>query len=225
VHWNLAWENEWAPRWVSRIEYIQKNGRDQTRLAALPTPAGFDILYNNSGRSDYRAVEFTLDRPIRTDLRILASYTYSIAKARPSLSLDFPDPAVEAIPEVPVEWNTPHRFVTWGYFPLPSHLNASFSVEARSGFPYTAVDDLNHIVGGYNAQKLPTFFTTNASLEKQIPIPFANGKRVALRVGVTNLFNHFNPRFVDANVNSPNYGLFTDSSRRHFVARIRILKK
>jgi outer membrane receptor protein involved in Fe transport len=225
VHWNLAWENEWAPRWVSRIEYIEKNGRDQTRLAALPTPAGFDVVYNNSGRSDYRAVEFTVDRPIRTDLRILASYTYSNAKARPSVSLDFPDPAVEAIPEVPVEWNTPHRFVTWGYFPLPSHLNASFSVEARSGFPYTAIDDLNHIVGGYNAKNMPTFFTTNASLEKQIPIPFANGKRVALRVGVTNLFNHFNPRFVDANVNSPNYGLFTDSSRRHFVARIRILKK
>src|SRR5439155_2598784 len=44
LHWNVAWENEWAPRWVSRIEYIQKNGHDQTRLAAVDTPEGFDIL-------------------------------------------------------------------------------------------------------------------------------------------------------------------------------------
>ena len=225
LHWNLAWENEWAPRWVSRVEYIQKNGRDETRLAARTTPEGFDLIYNNSGKSNYRAVEFSLDRPIRTDLRFLASYTYSNARARPSLSLDFPDPAVEFVPEVPVAWNTPHRFVSWGYFPLPSHLTGSFSVEARSGFPFTAIDDLNHIVAGYNSRTMPAFFTTNASLEKQIPIPFGNGKRVALRVGVTNLFNHFNPRFVDPNINSPNFLQFSDSSRRHFVARVRILKK
>ena len=225
LHWNFAWESEWAPRWVSRIEYIQKNGRDQTRLAALNTAEGFDMLFDNSGRSHYRAVEFTLDRPIRTDLRILASYIYSNGKARPAISLDFPDPAVELIPEVPVEWNATHRFVSWGYFPLPSHLNASFSIEARSGFPFTAINDLNHIIGGYNNNRMPAFFTTNASIEKQIPILFGNGKRIAVRVGVTNLFNHFNPRFVDPNINSPNFLHFSDSSRRHFVARLRILKK
>jgi len=225
LHWNVAWENEWAPRWVSRIEYIQKNGRDQTRLASVDTPEGFDILFDNSGTSHYRAVEFSIDRPIRTDLRILASYIYSSAKARPSLSLDFPDPTVESLPEAPVEWNATHRFVSWGYFPLPSHFNASFSVEARSGFPFTAVNDLNHVIGGYNSHRMAAFFTTNASLEKQLPIPFGNGKRVAVRVGVTNLFNHFNPRFVDPNVNSPNFLHFSDSSRRHFVARLRILKK
>jgi len=108
---------------------------------------------------------------------------------------------------------------------LPSHLYASFSIEARSGFPFTAINDLNHVIGGYNSNRMPAFFTTNASLEKQLPIPFGNGKRVALRIGVTNLFNHFNPRFVDPNVNSPNFLHFSDSSRRHFVARLRILKK
>ena len=224
LHWNLAWENEWAPRWVSRVEYIQKAGRNDTRLAALPTPQGFDMVFNNSGKSDYRAVELTFDRPLRTNLRLLASYTYSNARARPSMSLDFPDPAVESLREAPVEWNTRHRFVSWGYFPLPSHLNASFSVEARSGFPFTAFDDLNHVIGAYNSNRLPNFFATNASLEKELPIPFGNRKRVGVRIGVTNLFNHFNPRFVDANIDSPNFMRFTDSSRRHFVARLRILK-
>jgi len=225
VHWNAAWEHEWSPRWVSRIDYIQKKGRDQIRVAAQTNPNGFDMIFNNSGTSDYRAVEFSLDRPIRTNLRFLASYVYSNAKARPSLALDFPDPAVETMPEAPVEWNTPHRFVGWGYFPLPSNIRASFSVEARSGFPFTSVDNLNHVAGVYNSRTMPAYFVTNANVEKEIPIPFGSGKRVALRIGVTNLFNHFNPRFVDANVNSPYFLHFSDSSSRHFSARVRILKK
>jgi outer membrane receptor protein involved in Fe transport len=225
VHWNLSWENEWAPRWVSRINYIQKTGRNQVRVAAEPNPAGFNMVFDNSGRSDYRAIEVSLDRPIRTNLRFLASYIYSNAKARPSLALDFPDPAVELFPEAPVAWNTPHRFVAWGYFPLPSELSASFSVEARSGFPFTAVDELNRVVGAYNQQNMPAYFVTNASVEKQIRVPFGSGKKIAFRVSVTNLFNRFNPRFVDPNVDSPGFLSLSDSSARHFSARVRILKK
>jgi outer membrane receptor protein involved in Fe transport len=223
LHWNVAWDNELAPRWVTRVDYIRKYGHDQTRFAAQPTPAGFDMFYNNSGKSDYHAVEISLDRPIRTNLRFLASYIYSSAKARPSIALDFPDPAVENIGEVPVEWNAPHRFVGWGYFPLPSGLSVSFSVEARSGFPFNTFDDFNHVVGAYNQQKMPAYFVTNASVEKQVPIPGGKGKRMAFRVGVTNLFNRFNPRAVNANVNTPI--AFSDSSSRHFSARVRLLKK
>jgi hypothetical protein len=98
-------------------------------------------------------------------------------------------------------------------------------VEARSGFLYSAVDDLNHIVGGYNSRTMPMYSVTNASIEKEIPIPFGSGKRMAFRVGVINLFNRFNPRFVDANVDSPTFGSFSDSSSRHLYARVRILKK
>ena len=225
LHWNVAWENEWARRWVTRVDYIRKYGRDQMRLAAETTATGFDLVYGNSGQSNYHAFEISLDRPIRDNLRFLASYIYSGAKARPSVALDFPDPAVEWVPEAPVDWNTPHRFVGWGYFPLPSGVAASFTVEARSGFPYTAVDDLNRIVGGYNERQMPVYFVTNASVEKQVPIPLGKGKRMAVRVGVTNLFNRFNPRYVNSNVNSPYFLALSDSSARHFSARVRILKR
>jgi hypothetical protein len=102
-------------------------------------------------------------------------------------------------------------------------MNASYSVEVRSGFPYSAVDLVNKVVGGYNSLAMPAFFVTNFSMEKEIPIPFK--RRVAVRVGVTNLFNRFNPRFVDPNIASPGFMTFSDSSARHFVGRIRILKK
>jgi outer membrane receptor protein involved in Fe transport len=225
LHWNLSWEAEWAPRWVTRIDYIEKHGRDQARLASATTAEGFDMVFNNSGRSGYHAIEINFDRPIRDNLRFLASYIYSDAKARPSLALEFPDPAVEHVLEAPVNWNTPHRFVGWGYFPLPSGVSASFSVEARSGFPFNAFDDLNRVVGEYNSRQMPAYFVTNASVEKQIPIPLGRGKRMAFRVGVTNVLNRFNPRFVNWNVNSPYFLSLSDSSSRHFSARVRILKK
>jgi hypothetical protein len=69
------------------------------------------------------------------------------------------------------------------------------------------------------------FFTTNAGIEKDFPIPFASGKRIAFRIAATNLFNRFNPRFIDANVDSPTFMALSDSSGRHFSARVRILKK
>jgi outer membrane receptor protein involved in Fe transport len=215
IHWNLSWEQDWGSRWVTRINYIQKHGFDQIRIGA-------PLEVNNSGVTHYRAVELSLDRPIRTDLRVLASYVYSIDKERPSLSIDFPDPAVEAIPEAHTGWDAPHRFLTWGYFPFFLHTSASFSVEARSGFPYTAVDNQNRVVSGYNAARFPMFFVANATFEKEIPAVF--GKRMALRLGVLNLANHFNPRFVDMNVNSPTFGKYSDSTGRNFVARLRLIK-
>jgi hypothetical protein len=97
------------------------------------------------------------------------------------------------VPEVPVDWNTPHRFVGWGYFPLPKGFSGSFTVEARSGFPYTLVNDLNRVVGRIQRPAHARILVTNASVEKQIPIPLGKRKADGIRVGVTNLFNRFNP--------------------------------
>ena len=223
VHWNAAWDHEWSPRWVSRINYIQKRGKHQTRLAALPTAGNFDLIFNSSGKSSYDAVELSVDRPIRTNLRVLASYTYSQAKSRPTLTMDFPDPSVELIDNALVDWNSRHRFLTWGYFPFFMRSAASYAIEARSGFPFSPIDQLGRMAGSYNGLSMPTFFVTNFSLEREIP--FLLGKRVAIRIGATNLFNRFNPRSVDPNVNSPTFLRLSDSSGRSFVGRIRLIKK
>src|SRR5262249_2141418 len=129
VNWNVAWDQQWAPRWVSRVNFIEKRGKHQTRLAAIPDSNGYGLEFNSSGKSTYDAVELSIDRPIRTNLRILGSYIYSQSKAKPSLTFDFPDPALENIPLAPVGWNTSHRFLTWGYFPFVLQSAASFAVE------------------------------------------------------------------------------------------------
>jgi hypothetical protein len=223
MHWNVAWEREWAPRWVSRVNLIQKRGHNQVRVAARTHESGFDLTVDNSGKSRYDAVELSLDRPIRTNLRVLVSYIYSRASGRPSISLDFPDPAIETILEAPVDWDSRHRLLSWGYFPFFLKSSASYSIEARSGFPFTTVDQRTLVAGPYNGGRFPMHFVTNFSLERELP--FVLGRRLSVRAGVLNLLNRFNPRYVDTNVNSPTFMGFSDSSARHFVGRLRLVRK
>jgi outer membrane receptor for ferrienterochelin and colicin len=224
VHWNAQWEQEWAPRWVSRVNFVEKKGHDEIRVGSLPLTGGnYELLFNNSGESLYKAVELSLDRPIRNDIRIVTSYIYSESLARPSISLDFPDPAVDAVGLVDTDWNARNRLISWGYFPFFFHTNAAYAVESRSGFPYSVMDELGRLEGGYNTERYPAFFTMNASVEKEIPAP--RGKRLALRLGVVNLMNRFNPTFVDNDIDSPTFGSFSNSSGRNFIGRLRILQK
>ena len=139
------------------------------------------------------------------------------------MSLDFPDAAIEQIPEALTAYNVRHRLVTWGYFPFLMHSAASYSVELRSGFPFSPLDSYGRLAGPFNGLSMPVFFSTNFSIEKEIP--FVLGKRMAVRVTATNLFNRFNPSFVDSNVDSPTFLHFGDSTGRAFAGRVRILKK
>jgi outer membrane receptor protein involved in Fe transport len=223
AHWNVSWENEWAPRWVSRINLIEKRGKHQTRLGSVPTTSGFNLEFNNSGLSEYQAIEVSVDRPIRSNFHILGSYIYSHSKSRPTLSIDFPDAAIDQIRLAPDNWDAPHRFLSWGYFPLFWKSQAGYSVEARTGFPFSPVDQFGHLAGTFDGYRLPTVFLTNLSVEKELPIMF--GKHIALQLGVTNMLNRFNPRYVDANVNSPTFLRYSDSSGRNLYARLRLLKK
>ena len=196
VHWNVGWAQEWAPRCVTRFNYVEKRGHRQVRVATPAAGDGFGLEVNNSGRSLYRAFEMTLDRPIRSHLRFLASYTYFRSEGRPSVLFDFPDPALEDVSLAPTNWDAPHRFVSWGYFPMILQTQGGFTIEARSGLPFTITDALQRSVGSYNAERLPTFFVVNFNVEREIPFP--GGRRLAVRVGVTNLLHRFNPRFVDS---------------------------
>jgi outer membrane receptor protein involved in Fe transport len=101
--------------------------------------------------------------------------------------------------------------------------SASFAVEARSGFPYSPIDRLGQLAGPYNGMRMPAYFVTNFSLEKEFPFLFGN--RIAVRVGATNLFNRFNPRSVEPHVDSPSYLRLSDSSGRALVGRVRLIKK
>jgi hypothetical protein len=95
-------------------------------------------------------------------------------------------------------------------------------MEARSGFPFSAVNDQLRLIGQPDAYRFPNYFSLNVHLEKRFHL---FGYYWALRGGFNNITNHSNPLFVNNDINSPQFLSFSSSNRRAFTSRIRLLGK
>ena len=125
----------------------------------------------------------------------------------------------------------PHRFLTWGWAPVPARgpaflrrllreLNAAYLVEARSGFPFSVVNEENSMVGRPNQRRLPYNFNVNLHFEKKFRLL---RWMWAWRFGLNNLTNHGNPNVVNNNIDSPSFLAYGRGQRRAFNVRLRFL--
>ena len=124
--------------------------------------------------------------------------------------------------EGPVAWDTPHRFLAWGWSTLTKRLQAGYSIEWRSGFPFSVLNQNQEIVGNTNSRRFPDYFSINFHLERRFR--FANYEW-AFRAGFNNLTNHPNPSVVNNNIDSPGFLSLSGLQDRAFVGRIRFLGK
>lgn len=79
--WNLAFEQSLGPAQALTVSYVGAIGRDLLRAPRVITPnaqfQGAVILTNNSGRSDYQALQIQFQRRLSHGLGALVSYTFS----------------------------------------------------------------------------------------------------------------------------------------------------
>ena len=131
-----------------------------------------------------------------------------------------------------MDWDTPHRLLTWGWAPVPSgwgprfvrsllsELDASYLVEARSGFPFSVVTEENVMVGPPNQRRLPYYFNINLHFEKKFHVL---DYVWAWRFGLNNLTNHGNPNVVNNNIDSPVFLAYGRGQQRAWNVRLRFL--
>jgi hypothetical protein len=123
----------------------------------------------------------------------------------------------------PLPWDTPNRFLSWAYFPLPWKKWAiSYLLDARSGFPFSVQDVQGNIIGAANSFRFPMNFDLNLHVERRFAF---RGHRFALRVGVNNITDHSNPTGVYNTLGSPLFMHFIGDEGRHVVLRIRFFGK
>ncbi len=132
----------------------------------------------------------------------------------------------------PMAWDTPHRFLTWGWAPVPhrhgpkmlrplfNELSLAYLVEARSGFPFSVVNEEGFMVGKPNRLRFPYYFNVNLHFEKKFR--FFN-YLWAWRFGLNNLTNHGNPNVVNNNIDSPFFLAYERGQRRAWNVRLRFL--
>lgn len=204
-----------------RIGYQQREGRDE--FIVNPDPTGSGMVVSNGGRSRYREFQATARYRFGEVSDVMFSYVRS--KAEGNLNDfngfygNFRPPVIRGDQYGRLAFDAPNRFLVTANVDLPFGLVASPVLDIHTGFPYSQVNENQDFVGRRNPDnlRLPQFVVLDLQVTKRLMIPFRK-KKIPMRVGVKvfNVTNHFNPRDVQSNIDSPFFGTFYNSVRRSF---------
>jgi hypothetical protein len=89
--------------------------------------------------------------------------------------------------------------------------------DLHTGFPYSVVNQAREFVGPRSSARFPQFKSFDLQVTRPVSLPFPH-KELKARVGfsVYNLFNHFNPRDVQNDVDSERFGALFNGVGRTF---------
>jgi hypothetical protein len=134
---------------------------------------------------------------------------------------DFPNPIIRPNEYGRLNYDAPNRFLTWGAFGLPWKFELWPVLDVHTGFPYSLVDNDLNFVGSRDSQRFPAFASLDVQIVRPIQIPLFGRKHNA-RIGlkVFNATSHFNPRDVQNNLSSPEFGQFYNSVGTQFRGKL-----
>jgi Carboxypeptidase regulatory-like domain/TonB-dependent Receptor Plug Domain len=231
-NWTLDVDHQLSPHIFVTAKYLRRRGTDGFAFvnvlapdappSLLPLPASNSAgIYQltNLRRDDYDSFAISVRQKLSGQFEWMASYTRSRAVSNAVLDPNTPQPLQVLADFVPMPWDTPNRFLAWGYLPLPwKNWAVSMFADLRTGFPFSVRDQTGLIVGAVNSYRYPINFDLNLAIERMITL---RGYRFALRGGIDNLTGQANPTAVNNVVGSPQFLQFLGDEGRHFVVRIR----
>jgi hypothetical protein len=182
--------------------------------------ATYTLTVSNAGRDSYREFQLTGLYKVRKNT-INASYVRSRAYGDLNDFNQFfgnnPVATIQPNARGRLSFDAPNRFLIWGEIAAPWKITLMPVMDIHTGFPYSVQNELREYVGPRNFDRFPLFasYDLQATKEIRLPGPF---KRRKAKVGfsVFNLFNHFDPRDVQNNLNSYRFGALFNSPPRTF---------
>lgn len=221
VRYSLQVDRGFTKNLIGRVGFLQRNTRND--LLVLPfeigAASGANVLIS-AGRAKYTELQFIANYNRPEKIELTGSYVWSRSQG----DLNTADRFIGDYPAFvvrPNEYNrqpfdAPHRFLLSGNAYAPYGLQIAPVFEIRSGFPFSAVNERLEFVGARNrAGRFPMYMSLDVQITKgfKVPkfVPFAAGKRFRAGAALFNLTNHFNPRDVQNNITSPDYGKFYNS--------------
>jgi len=183
-------------------------------------PFSGQFTLTNDRRDRYDSAGVTLRHVFKQNHVVFASYTRSRAHTNADFGYSLDNVLFSPQAGGPLPWDTPNRFVSWGWLPFTHKIDAAYTLDWRTGFPFTSQNDLQEVVGVPYSQRFPMYFSLDLSLERRFTI---FNYQWAVRGGVDNITKHGNYSYVNSNVDSPNYLAYSGAQGRAFIARIRLL--
>ena len=227
LNWSVGLEQKLPAAIYVKAEYLQKRGAEGFVYDTAHSGIGGHFFLENTRQDHYDAFQISLRHNFREAYSVMGSYTRSSARSNQALDFNVDTPVLSAQQPGPYLWDSPNRFLSWGYLPLfklpmVHRLEVAYSMEVRNGFPYDLLTDQQELIGKPGAQRFPEYASLNLQLEKRFHLL---GYYLALRGGFDNITGRCNP-FVVNNVIDPvshPSPTFSACEGRAFTSRIRLL--
>ena len=184
-----------------------------------------DYLLTNGREDRYSSEQFDARRLFASGYTVYVSYTHSSARTNAALDyLPTPSP-LGSQQSGPLPWDTPNRLISWGWLPVPIAMlkkqwDLVYLLDWHNGYPFTAVNAAQQVVGAAGAQRFPDYVNFSPGVEWKFHF---RGQYWGLRGVIENATGSQNPAVVNNVVDSPEYGMFSEFQGRAFTARIRLI--
>jgi len=219
---SAGWQEQIGKNTLVSVELLARDQHHGLVWETLtPGQIGSNFLLQSSRRDKYRSVTVTARHTFANSAELFGSYTRSKASTDQVL-----DPVLGSLyfaPQQPgpLSWDAPNRILTWGSIPTPIWgILFSYLVDYHTGFPYSAINQQQFLVGAANSLRFPSFASLTIGLEKKFTF---RDRIFAVRLSAINILDRQNPDVVINNVDAPNYGMFTGGQGRAFTARLRFV--
>jgi hypothetical protein len=226
LNWSIALEKKLPKAIYLKAEFLRRHGTNGFVYDTRNSSATGDFILRNTREDHYDAFQVSLRHNFHETYTIMGSYTRSRARTNQALDFSIDNPVLSSQQPGPYPWDTPNRFLSWGYLPFFSlpvfhKFEVAYSMEARTGFPFSLLNDQHELIGKPGAERFPDYISVNLQLEKKFHL-FHN--YWAVRGGFDNITGRCNPFVVNNVIDSshPN-PTFTACQGRAFTSRIRLL--
>ncbi|MGA8742857.1 MAG: hypothetical protein WB561_16850, partial [Terracidiphilus sp.] len=227
LNWSIGLEQRLPASTYLTANLIRKR---VSNLFAYVNQSGPAALSGNYVLTNAREDHDTLEE---VDLRhtfahghtLFGAYTHSTAHTNSAIdytpTISFLGPQQSG----PLAWDSPNRILSWGWLPfdLPwfrENWDFVYSLDWHTGFPYTSVDANYLVVGAAGGRRFPHYTNFSPGLEWRFHF---HGAYFGLRGVIENISGSGDYTVVYNNVDSPQYGTFTQPLGRALTARIRLI--
>jgi hypothetical protein len=227
VNWSVGLEQKLPGSLYAEANLIRKQVSDEFNYVDETDPTGLSGNYQltNSRRDEDNLIEIQARRTFSDGYTLFGAYTHATAHTNdgieyyPTLTMLGPQQAG------PLPWDTPNRVLSWGWLPfiLPGfkkNWDFVYTFDWHTGFPFTAVNANQEVVGAVGAQRFPNYTSFSPGLEWRFHF---RGSYFGLRGVIENITDSGNYFVVNNVVDSPQFGNFTEPLGRAITARIRLI--
>jgi len=216
--WNVALERQVTEHFALRVGYEQRITTRDFVVSPSLGPASGIMALSNGGNDTYHELQvvghYQLPR-----FTLNGSYVHSKAYGTlndPSLFFgNYPQAVIQPSASGRLSFDAPNRVLFWADVAAPWKFTLIPVLDVHTGFPYSVENQFREYIGPRNIERFPRFSSFDLQVSRPISLPFGE-RHVKARVGfgVFNLFDHFNPRDVQNDIASRQFGGFFNDAWR-----------